>query len=66
MGIMEEKALLNIKELCEYTGLGETKIREILKRSDSPFTVRIGNRLYANKKLLDEFLDRCAKYQIKI
>ena len=61
-----EKALLNITELCEYTGWGKTKVREILKRSDSPFTVRMGNRLYANKKLFDEYLDRCAKYQIEI
>ena len=61
-----EKALLNINELCEYTGWGKTKVREILKRSDSPFTVRMGNRLYANKKLFDEYLDKCAKYQIEI
>ena len=63
---MEEQALLNIKQLCEYTGLGETKIREILRRPESTFTIRVGNRLYANKKLFDEYLDRCAKYQIRI
>ena len=51
-----EKALLNISELCEYTGWGKTKVREILKRPDSPFTVRMGNRLYANKILLDKWL----------
>ena len=61
-----EKALLNISELCEYTGWGKTKVREILKRPNSPFTVRMGNRLYANKKLFDEYLDKCAKYQIEI
>lgn len=61
-----EKALLNISELSSYTGWGKTKIREILKRPDSPFTVRMGNRLYANKKLFDEYLDKCAKYQIEI
>lgn len=61
-----DKALMNLKEVCGYLGIKETKAREILKRSDSPFTVRIGNRLYANKKLLDEYLDKCAKYQIGI
>ena len=61
-----DKALINLKEVCEYLGIKETKAREILKRSDSSFTVRIGNRLYANKKLLDEYLDKCAKYQIGI
>lgn len=61
-----EKALLSLKELCEYTGWGETKVREILKRPDSTFTVRLGNRLYANKQLFDEYLTKCAKYQIRI
>lgn len=61
-----EKVLLNLKEVCEYLGLGETKAREILKRPNSTFTIRIGNRLYANKRLLDEHLERCAKYQIRI
>lgn len=63
---MKEKALLSVAELVDYTGWGKTKIREILKRPDSPFTVRMGNRLYANKKLLDEYLEKSAKYQIKI
>ena len=30
-----EKILLSLKELCEYTGWGETKVREILKRENS-------------------------------
>lgn len=63
---MKDKALLSVAELVDYTGWGKTKIREILKRPDSPFTVRMGNRLYANKKLLDEYLEKSAKYQIKI
>ena len=41
-----EKVLMSIKEVCEYTGWGMTKTREILKRSDSDFTIRVGNRLY--------------------
>ena len=61
-----EKVLLTLKEVCDYTGLGKTKVREILKREDSPFTVRIGNRLYANKELLDKYLEKCAKYHISI
>ena len=60
------KRLLSINDLCEYTGWGKTKIREILKRPDSKFTVRMGNRLYADKKLFDEYIERCAKYQIPI
>ncbi len=61
-----DKALLNLKEVCDYTGWGKTKAREVLKRENSSFTVRLGNRLYVNKKLFDEYLERCAKYRIPI
>lgn len=63
---MKEKALLNIEETAQYLNIGKTKTREILKSKNSTFTVRIGNRLYANKKLLDSFLERAAKYKIDI
>lgn len=56
--VLVDKALLNVKELRAYLGLGDTKTRELLNRPDSTFTVRIGNRLYANKKLLDSWLTR--------
>lgn len=61
-----EKRLLSIKDLCEYTGWGKTKVREILKRPDSKFTVQMGNRLYADKKLFDDYIEKCAKYHIPI
>lgn len=66
VSMLMEKVLLSIKEVCEYTGWGMTKTREILKRSESRFTVRVGNRLYVNKELFDEYLVKCAKYQIDI
>lgn len=56
--VLVEKALLNVKELCAYLGLSDTKVRELLHDPSSPFTVRIGNRLYANKKLLDSWLNK--------
>lgn len=61
-----ERILMNLKEVCEYTGWGETKVREILKRPSSTFTVMLGNRLYVNKKLFDDYLNRCAKYHISV
>ncbi len=54
---IEEKALLNIKELCDYLGIGQTKARELL-RGCNGFGVQIGNRWYANKKKLDVWIDR--------
>jgi uncharacterized protein (UPF0216 family) len=53
--------------LAEEDILRKTLImKEILKRENSGFTVRDGNRLYVNKKLFDEYLERCAKYRIPI
>ena len=51
-----EKALLNLKEFCQYLGIGQTKARELMTKTDNPYTVRIGNRLYANRTLLDKWL----------
>ena len=51
-----EKALLNVKEMCDYLGIGQTKARELLADTRNKFAVRIGNRLYAHKQRLDTWL----------
>lgn len=61
-----DKILLSLNEVCEYTGWGKTKAREILKRPNSEFTIILGNRLYVHKKKFDQYLDKCAKYKIII
>jgi len=53
-----ETALLNLEEFCSYLGIGKTKAWELLKDPTSPFTIKIGNRYYANKKKLDRWLER--------
>lgn len=53
---MDKKALLNVKEMCEYLGIGQTKARELLSDSKNKFTIRIGNRLYAYKGRLNTWL----------
>ncbi|MEY8515314.1 hypothetical protein AALC25_00030 [Lachnospiraceae bacterium 29-84] len=63
--ILVDKRLLNVKEFCGYLGIGETKARELLTKMDNPFTVRIGGRLYANKLLLDKWLDSVSGNHIK-
>lgn len=52
----ETKALLTIKEFCEYLSIGETKVRELLHDPKNGFTVRIGNRLYAHRGNVDKWL----------
>ena len=53
---LDTRALLNVKEMCEYLGIGQTKARELLSNPANGFTVRIGNRLYAHKGRLDHWL----------
>ena len=52
----EQKALLNVKEMCDYLGIGQTKARELLADPSNGFTIRIGNHLYAHRGKLDAWL----------
>lgn len=63
--ILVDKKLLNLNEFCAYLGIGKTKAREILTKTDNTFVVRIGNRLYANKILLDKWIDSISGNKIK-
>ena len=55
-----DKKLLNIKEVCQYTGWGETKVRELISRPSSTFAMKLGNKWFVNKSLFDGYLDKCA------
>lgn len=58
--IQQERALLNLTEFCDYIGVGKTKGRYILTKTDNPFMLRLDGRLYAHKGLLDKWLiSRC-------
>lgn len=52
-----DRKLLNIKELCNYLGIGQTKARELV-RGHNGFGIQIGNRWYADKDKLDRWIDR--------
>lgn len=49
--------LLDFKQFCEYLNIGETKGRELLKDRRNGFTVYIGNRVYAHRERLDQWLE---------
>lgn len=57
---------MNVKEVCEYTGWGDTKVREVIKNHGSTFSLKLGNRLYVDKDKFDKYLDSCIKYGITI
>lgn len=63
---MNDKTLLTIKELCDYTGWSDTKVREILHRPDSTFALRLGSKWFIHKELFDEWLSKAAKLRISI
>lgn len=60
------KMLLSIKDIMEMTGLGEKKIRQMLKSPTSTFTIRNGNRLYAHRGLFEDYMERCAKFHLTL
>ena len=45
----ESQRLLNIKELCSYLGIGETKARELV-RGHNGIGIQIGNRWFADRE----------------
>ena len=66
MNESNNKMLLTIPDIMEMTGLGENKVRKILKSPTSNFTVRNGNRLFAHKKLFEDYLEKCAKFHLTL
>lgn len=55
---VKAKALMTVDEVMAYLGIGETMVRKILRDPKCGFGFRIGNRLYADKKKLDKWIDR--------
>lgn len=58
-----EKVLLNAKETKDYLGLGMTKTRELMTDKKCSWSLKIGNKWYANKRNLDAWLNRMCKVQ---
>lgn len=64
--VAENKILLSVKDIMNITGIGEKKVRQMLNDPTSTFTVRNGNRLYAHKDMFEEYIKKCAKYQLTL
>lgn len=54
---ISEKKVLSVNEIMAYTGWGENTVRNELNNPKCPYVIRKGNRLYANRSLLDKYLD---------
>lgn len=54
---------MDIKDFCDYLGIGQTKAREILKTPRNGFALKLGGKWYVHKERLDEWLlQQCDKY----
>ncbi len=63
MNEKENKALLTVKEFCEYLGIGETKARELIRKPRNGFAIKIGSKWFIHKERLDIWLlNECDKY----
>ena len=58
----QKPVLLTMKEFCEYIGICEKSARNILKKPDCRFVIRIGRRVFIHKELLDKELLKVAKF----
>lgn len=54
----EEKKLLRANDIMQYLGVGKSTAHKILKNPKSTYTVRIGSTYFANKQLLDKYIDQ--------
>lgn len=60
LGTEKPKALLNATELCTYLSIGISTAYKLLNTEGFP-TVQINSRKYANKELLDKWLEEQTK-----
>ncbi|MGN0106094.1 MAG: helix-turn-helix domain-containing protein [Hominilimicola sp.] len=52
-----EPKLLSVKEFCKYMGIGQTTARKLLSDPGCPYSFRLGGKIFANKTILDKWID---------
>lgn len=55
MGSISDKRMLNIKEVCIYTGMGQTRARQYMDTIGA--TKQFGRRVLFDKNVIDSALD---------
>ena len=51
-----EKACLTIEEAAEYTGIGRTKLRALVRQKKCSFSMPIGNQILIVREKFDAYL----------
>ena len=54
---IKDKINLSVKEASAYSGIGETKIRELLREKGCPFLLKIGNKNLVKRKEFEKYID---------
>jgi len=54
----KDKTLLTVEEASAYSGLGETKLRELSDDQDCSFVFWNGNKRMFKRRRLDEYLEK--------
>ena len=54
---IKDKINLSVKEASAYSGIGETKIRELLHEKGCPFLLKIGNKNLVKRKEFEKYID---------
>ena len=52
-----EKSCLTISEAAQYFGIGEKKLREMVKRPDCKFVLWSGTKCLIKRKVMDKYLE---------
>lgn len=54
---IKDKINLRIEEAVEYSNIGESTIRKMLKMKGCPFLLRIGNKQLVKRKEFEKYLE---------
>ena len=54
---IKDKINLSIEEAVEYSNIGETTIRKLLKMKACPFLLKVGNRHLIKRKEFEKYLE---------
>ena len=61
-----DQILLNLQQMCEYTGLKKSVLIKIANNPDNRFIVRLDTKIFFHKRLFDEYIKKCVKERLGV
>lgn len=53
-----EKECLTVDEAAEYSGIGRTKIRQLIRKKKCPFITQMGTQYFIIRKKSDSYIEK--------